>query len=234
MLGLSHVVLHLGLCSGIARLPAQTAVPIHVRLTDSANGVELDHVYRVERGNGDDMVVEFDSHQGTYKLQVAAGQTCAAQDYLFFLPDRNRTIAETLADGPVEPTRPLLLSGAAPLSFSYVKPTFVLLDKKVECKAPIGTPLPTQINVERDRDGYYTWLYSDPSIEALGGVTVALRLRTSTGLFHYVRVPMPFPEPWGGWPGTIQFNVTEDQIDELATEPAGVLLCPKLWKTTVG
>ena len=88
--------------------------------------------------------------------------------------------------------------------------------------------------MERDRDGYYTWLYTDPQIDALGSVTVALRLGTTSGQFHYVRVPMQFPVPWGGWPNTIQFNVTEDQIDDLATDPTGVLLCPKLWRTSSG
>ena len=233
--GLSHVILHIGLCSSIARTKAQTPVAIHVSLLDRGNVAEYDHVYKFARGEEDTTEVEFDVHRGTFRLLLDAdNRKCTAYDYLFFMPDHDRNVTETLSDGVVDPTQPMLLSGAAPMSFSYVKPTFVLVDKSVACKAPIGTPLPTQIQVERDRDGYYTWLYTDPQIDALGSVTVALRLGTTSGQFHYVRVPMQFPVGWGGWPATIEFNVTEDQIDDLATDPTGVLLCPKLWKTSSG
>lgn len=120
------------------------------------------------------------------------------------------------------------------MTFTYAKPTFVLVDKNVACKAPVGTLLPVSIQVERDRDSYYTWLYNTPAIDALGSVTVALRLATVTGQYHYVRVPMPFPAGWHGWPIAVQFDVTEDQMDGIVGDPVDVLLCPKLWKTSVG
>ena len=46
-------------------------------------------------------------------------------------------------------------------------------------------------------------------------------------------MPVKLP-PYTGWPATIQFNITEDMIDELATEKTGVLLCPKIWGTSAG
>jgi hypothetical protein len=235
MLGLAHVALHLGFCSAITRLSPQAPVALHVRLTDSGKDVELDRVFNLTRGEENQTTVEFDAHRGAYLLSVDyAGGKCTAYDYLYFLPDHNRSVSETLADGVAPPGKPMLLFGTTPMSFASAKPTFVLFPKSVACKAPVGTPLAAQIQIERDRDAYYTWLYRTPEIDALGGVTVALRIGTSTGLFHYIRVPMDFPVAWGGFPSRVQFDVTEDALDELAGEPPDVLLCPKLWKTTFG
>ncbi len=63
---------------------------------------------------------------------------------------------------------------------------------------------------------------------------LALRLRTPTHQYHYVRLPVPFPVPWGGWPTSITIDVTEDMVDSLASDPVDTLLCPKMWRTSAG
>jgi hypothetical protein len=61
-----------------------------------------------------------------------------------------------------------------------------------------------------------------------------MRLKTPTHQYHYVRLPVPVQLVWGGWPASIQFPVTEDMVDEIASQPVDTLLCPKLWKTSAG
>jgi len=115
-----------------------------------------------------------------------------------------------------------------------VQPTFVLFDKRaVACGKPIAQPLNSHIVVENDQDAYYAWFYND--VENAGvPQQLALRLRTPTHQFHYVRIPVAFPIPWGGWPSSIQFNVTQEMVDSLAGEPVDTLLCPRLWRTSAG
>jgi hypothetical protein len=236
MLALSHVILHVGFCGAIARAPADTTVALRVHLADRTGRSQVDRVYRFERGDEGQAVVEFDSTFGIYRLDLVAPKyRCTATDFLFFMAGHDRSVTEKLSDPPwAAPPTPVLLSGEAPKSFLYVQPTFVLFDKsQVTCDKPLPQPLPAQAVVENDQDGYYTWLYADPSAAA-GSQQLALRLRTPTHQYHYVRVPIPFPIPWSGWPQSIQFNVTEDMLDSLAGDPVGALLCPKLWKTSAG
>jgi hypothetical protein len=236
MLPPSHVILHVGYCGAIARAAPETTVALHVRLSDRIGRLQIDRVYRVERGDEGEAIVEFDSSFGIFKLDVDAPKyRCSVEDYVFFIPGHERSITETLADSPPPPPKtPLLLSGEAPQSFLYVQPTFVLFDKsQAVCNKPIPPQLPEQITVENDQDAYYAWLYHDPSTGSSPQL-LALRLRTPTHQYHYVRVPIPFPMPWGGWPGSIQFNVTEDMVDLLAGKPVDTLLCPKLWETSAG
>jgi hypothetical protein len=65
-------------------------------------------------------------------------------------------------------------------------------------------------------------------------MVMALQLQTPTGDNHYIRIKVPFPIPWDGGPEQIQFNVTDNEIDWLSGQPTGVLLCPKLFKTSAG
>jgi hypothetical protein len=236
MFALAHVILHVGLCGAIARASPDASVALRIRLTDRVGRTELDKTYRVDRGDEDQAIVEFDSPFGIHKLSIVAPQyRCSATDYLFFIAGLDRSITEKLNDAPEPaPGKPVLLSGAAPQSFLYVQPTFVLFDKsQTACNKPVPNALPAQIVVENDQDGYYTWLYADPSA-ALGSQQLALRLRTPTHQYHYVRVPISFPMPWGGWPNSIRFDVTQDMVDALAGDPTNTLLCPKLWRTSAG
>ncbi len=232
MPGLGHVFLHVALCNAVARLPPETPVAMRVRMSYQQGATEYDKVVKFERGDGTQTVVEFDIRRSDYRLQLEVPKYgCSATDFLNILPDQSRTVAETLDDGPVAPPKPVeLMEGTAPLSFLYVKPTFVVFPKGLACDQPIPDALPSHFNVEYDQGAYYI------QMDLLGlppEPVIALRLRTPTGLAHYIHVPVQFPPSWGGWPGDLQFNVTEDEIDGLATEKTGVLLCPKLWETSV-
>ncbi len=236
MLSLAHVILHVGFCNAIARAVPTTAVALHVRMTDRIGRVQVDRVYRVERGDEAEAIVEFDSAFGIYSLQVDAPEyRCSASDYLFFIAGHDRSVTEKLSKAPARPpSEPVLLSGTAPQSFLYVAPTFVVFDKsQVACNKPLPQPLATNIVIENDQDAYYAWLYPDVSASA-GSQQLALRLRTPTHQYHYVRIPIRFPIPWTGWPESIQFNVNEDMVDALAGDPVNTLLCPKLWETSAG
>jgi hypothetical protein len=215
MLGLSHVVLHVGFCGAIARASSNATVALRVRVSDRIGRRQLDKVFRVQRGDDPSAVLEFDSSFGIYRLDVEAPKFgCAATDYLFFIEGHDRSVTETLGER-LAPPQPVLLSGTAPQSFLYVQPTFVLFDKRaVACNKPLPDPLVSHIVVENEQ--------------------LALRLRTPTHQYHYVRIPIPFPIPWSGWPSSIQFNVTQEMVDALAGDPVNTLLCPKLWRTSAG
>jgi hypothetical protein len=236
VLALSHVILHVGFCSAIARAAPTSVVALHVRMTDRIGRAQVDRIYRVDRGDEAEAIVEFDSAFGMYALAVDAPKyRCSVSDYLFFIAGHDRSVTEKLADAPAPlPPRPVLLSGTAPQSFLYVAPTFVVFDKsQIACNKPLPEPLSTNIIVENDQDGYYASLYPDASAAA-GSQQLALRLRTPTHQYHYVRIPIRFPVPWTGWPESIQFNVSEEMVDALAGDPVDTLLCPKLWETSAG
>lgn len=235
MIGVSHVVLHVALCRAALASKPETNLVLRVRLLDSRANVKLDRTYRFERGDDDyPKIAEFDAGQGIYQLDLRlAHYGCSGRDYVALLPDRVRSVSETLAPGNPTPAMPLLMEGASPQSFLYVQPTFVLLDKTAAgCGKPVGDLVPLRVTVENDQDAYYAWLYPDP---AAGDrpVQLALQLRTPTHQYHYVRVPIPFPMPATGWPSNVRFDVTQDEIDDLASQPTGTLLCLKLWETKV-
>src|SRR5579883_758449 len=165
----------------------------------------------------------------------SAKYRCSASDYLFFIAGQDRSVSERLSDAPPPPPpKPVLLSGTAPQSFLYVQPTFVVFDKgQVACNKPIPQPLDAKISVENDQDSYYASLTSDPSA-APNGQQLALKLRTPTHQYHYVRIPIPFPVPWTGWPESVRLDVTEDMVDGIASDPVDTLLCPKMWRTSAG
>ncbi|MBV8067583.1 MAG: hypothetical protein JO113_06380 [Candidatus Eremiobacteraeota bacterium] len=243
MLSPAHVILHIGFCNAIARASSQATIALHVRVADRIGRTQLDRVYRIERGDESEALVEFDSAFGIYSLEIAAPKyRCSASDYLFFIAGHDRNVSERLNDapspGPFDSAQgrrqPVLLSGTAPQSFIYVAPTFVLFDKSLAaCNKPLPPPLPEQIVVENDQDAYYAGLYPDAAAPT-GSQQLALRLRTPTHQYHYVRIPIPFPIPWSGWPSSIQFNVSEEMVDSLAGDPVDTLLCPKLWETSAG
>ena len=165
MIGTSHAILHAALCAPALHAGPQTSIALRVRLYDIRSNLKLDRTFAVDRGDGDDpKVVESDVPPATYRLDLTAPKYgCRATDYLAFLPDHTRSIAETLAVAPVLP-QPMILYGGSPQSFLYVRPTFVLLDKAASaCNAPIGQTLPMRVDVENDQDAYYAWLYPDPS-----------------------------------------------------------------------
>lgn len=234
MVGFAHVALHVALCRAAARVKPQTPIAIHARVADRIGRPQVDQVYRLERGYGDQTVVEFDVARGVYHLQISVPKyRCTGSDFVAFLPDHNRSITERLSEGSYTGTLPLLLNGTLPTAFLYAEPTFVIFEKGSACNKPVGDPLPFHVNVENDSDAYYAQLYSDATIEARGSVLLALRLKTAAGQYHYIRVPMTFPRGPGRWPEDLQLSVQEDYLDTLATEPVDTLLCPKFSKVTV-
>jgi hypothetical protein len=235
MLALSHVILHLGLCSAVAKLPPETQVAIHIHATDRADQVIVDRTFRMERGDDDERVVEFDITQGTFRVEAAIPKSgCSTVAYFSFLQEIGRNVSMSLVpqSAPLQPV--LLLDGAAPQSFLYVKPTLVLFDKAtVACGKPITDPLPSHIDIDNASDAYYASIYADTPLPPGVVPLLAIRLKTPTHQYHYVRVPVPVPTRWLGWPGRITFAVDENMVDELASEPTDTLLCPKL-TTTIG
>jgi len=231
---LSHIFLHIIFCGAIARAPSGTIIPMHVSMTYHNGVTALDKVYNVTR-DGNDAVIEFDVPAGVYRLIVDAPKyACSRIDYLNVLTGLNRNVKETLYDNPPPAQANVsLVDGAAPASFAYAKPTFVLFDASVTCDKPVNDPLTVHTDVEYDQGSYHLWLFSDHELLAKGPVVVALRLQTTTGTAHYIRVRFPFPSPWYGWPSTYHLDISEDMIDILATAKVDTLLCPKIWQTSV-
>jgi hypothetical protein len=218
------------------RAPSGASIATHVRFLDRRSNARVDKTFTVERGDDDNpKVVEFDAAPGTYFMEVTAPKYgCSAGEFVSILADHDRSIDVTFAPGPPPIPQAVLFQGSSPQSFLYVKPTFVLFDKNsTACNKPVGEPIPLQVTVENDGDAYYAWLAPDPSVQSQGPFQLALRLKTATHQYHYVRVPVPFPMPWGGWPNSVTFDVTQDEVDGLASQPVNTLLCLHLWETKV-
>ena len=232
---IAHAVFHLTMCASIAKLPANTPVDIAIHAVDETGRQKYDENFRFERGMSDVHSVDFDTPRGTFKILVSAPKyNCSGGDYYMFITDHTRNINMTLAEGPPDFGKPFLVGGTAPESFSYANPTFVLLDKSVVCDKPIGDPIPLTIRTEAESDGYYLWLYSTPDLVKRGNVQLALQLGSSTGENHYVRLRFPFPQPWDGWPISLQFDLPDNIFDVLAPKPADTLICLPLRRTSAG
>jgi hypothetical protein len=236
VVGLAHIILHTTLCSGATRTAPKAPFALHLRLTDRICTKIVDQTVQIQPEDAAGPRIEFDAPRGSFRLELDVPQyKCSAVDFLVFMPDSIREINETFIDGPpTDPKwKPLLLFGQAPMSFAYVKPTFVLFDKSVDCDKPVNTPIDAHIAVEYDRGGYYVQIFYDPALEPQEPLTMALRLRAPTGLYHYLRVPKVDVKPYTGWPQVIQLDVTEDDIDGVSTEKFDTLLCPKFRRTSV-
>jgi hypothetical protein len=231
----AHVVLHLGLCNPMLKLPVDATTKVHIALIDRLKRPHVDQDFSFKRYDDPTAHIEFDAPPGLYFMQISAPQFgCYASDWLFFIDQHNRTISEQLNAGPPTVPRPMLMDGTAPSSFLYLNPTYVLFDKTTQCNKPVPDPIPSHVVVENDPDSFYVWLYADQSLYARGPEILALQLQTATGEDHYIKLKTPFPQPWDGFPTEIQFNVTDSDIDYISTQPTGVLLCPKLFQTSAG
>jgi hypothetical protein len=236
--GLSHIFLHVALCNAIARQDPDTEIAMHVTMGYQIGDPALDKTFRFRRGDDSEAVVEFDVPRGVFRMQLDVPKyDCSAATFVSVLADQNREISQTLVDrastAAPGPLPVLLLEGTAPVSFEYVKPTYVFFDGSLACNQPVPAPLPARLDFEYDQGAYYLALYPGPALTA-GNAIFALRLRTTTGLAHYVRVHLGIPIPAGGWPGNVHFDISEDMVDQLATEKPDTLLCPKLWETIAG
>ena len=231
---MAHVILHLTLCRSMAELPPGASMPIAIHMADATGRETIDKHFVLERGTSLEHTVEFDAPQGAFRANIrSAPFNCNALDYWAFIPGQTRSIAESLVNGYATDREPTLFYGLAPQSFMYLNPTYVYLDKNTPCNGKINNPLPAHIDVEDDQSSFYVWLYSDPSLQARGGVLVALQLETPTGEYHYIRLKMTFPTPWGGFPNRFTMNVTDDAVDWLSGQPVDTLLCPRIFRTSV-
>ncbi len=230
---MAHVILNLKLCGPIERKPDTTAFAAHVQMVDRTGATRFARTFRIERGDENTQVVEFDAPWGIYRLGVDAAQYgCSASTFVSLFPNTSRSVKAHLSAHPTVGTVPMLLDGKAPSSFFYVKPTFEIFDAATTaCGKPIGTPLASDIRIDDESDAYYASLYPEPPIPP--GITplLALRLQTPTHQYHYVRLPVPLT--WGAWPSSLRLNVSQNMVEALATDPVGTLLCPRLWETSV-
>jgi hypothetical protein len=220
---LLHVILHLALCGSVASLPADAPIEIRVRLSDKVDRVVLDQTIETTRGKGDAADVGFDAPWGVYRLNVsvpAAG--CNAVDYVVFQADRNRTIGETLHDGPAPVVRPVLIYGTGPASFHEAKPQFVFLDAEaVACAHVVLEPLPSQVAFQHDGAAYYATVYEVP---ARTNPLLALRLETPDHAYQYVSI-VTLATDWNGWPTTIQYDFDQKRMSLLDGKPGNTLYC---------
>lgn len=234
-MALAHAVLHLTLCSAMAHSPAGTPFDVHLHATDSTQRQQYDRDFHFTHGESNQQTVELDSPRGVFLLTFTAPKfRCGAASFEVFIDGESRNMKETLAPGMPVPRHPTLLVGTAPAAFLYENPTFVLIDKSVGCNQPVDSTLDADMETEYDGGSYHLWLYPTPAIAARSSVTLAFKLTSTTGEDQFVRLKFPYPQPWHGWPYTLQFNLPENILDGLATEPKNVLLCPRIFETSAG
>ena len=235
-MALAHAVLHLTLCSAMMHAPSGAAMDVHLHATDHTTRQQYDRDFHFIHGTSPEQIAgEFNSPRGVFLVTLSAPKyNCGAQSFQVFLEDESRNIKETLATGMPQPRQPTLLVGTAPTAFLYEEPTFVLLDKSIDCNKPVDSTLTSDIVTEYDPGSFHLWLYPTPDVMSRTSVTLAFKLTSSTGDDQFVRLKFPYPNPWPGWPYTIQFNLPENILDGLATEPKNVLLCPHIYETSGG
>ena len=94
MIGLSHIVLHVTLCTSVARIAQEKPVPIHAVMAFRIRKPEMDQVFRVVRESPAVGTLEFDAPQGVYRLSVDVPHyNCSATDYVVVLPEHDRQIS---------------------------------------------------------------------------------------------------------------------------------------------
>jgi hypothetical protein len=227
-------LLHLGLCGSVAQLPPDATFEVHVRASDKLDQTVVDRVFAVRRGNGDRRDLDFEMPWGIYRFDTSVpASNCSASTYVSLLPDRDRGLTQTLADGTPQPAKPILLDGIAPPSLVKFRTTFVLLDADaIACSKALPDPLPSHLDLEADAGAYYGALYPDPSLKNGTNPLLAMRIETDDDKFHYIAVAQ-LATGWAGWPTSVRFDVTQRQIEQLSTWPDENLLCPERWQTGV-
>ncbi len=233
---IAHVALHLSLCNSVARLPANAPIEIRLHEQDYTGRQKHDEDFHIQRGEGAERTVEFDTPRGTFGVLVTVPKyKCAAFQYLTYIADHTRNVKMALSDGMPPRTQPLMILGTEPQSFSEMNPTYVLIGKDVKCDGPIGDLIQANATIEDDQDAYYVSMLPSPDIDSRGPFQVALQIDTTTGEGHlYIRLKIPFPQPWRGWPQTYEFDIPDALFDEAATRPIDTFWCPKMTRTSAG
>jgi hypothetical protein len=234
VVGLEHVILHVGLCKAVAGLASQTTVAMRVVVTDRINRVVDERNLRFQRGTGTDTRVEFDSAWGTYKISMSAPKYgCSGVDFIDILQDHDRNVNTTLVDGPANATAPVLVAGSLPVSFAHVQPTLVAFPATLRCNGAVGDPQTEGIDNQLEHDAYYASMRSPALYHQPIAVTLAVRFTGASGGFHYIRVPFRFSAGYT-WPSVGELNIDDSIIAWAARKTEDILLCPKYYGTSVG
>jgi hypothetical protein len=234
VVGLEHIILHVGLCKAVARLAPRTAVAMRVDLTDRINRVVYERTVRFQRSTGNDTRVQFDSTWGTYKISLSVPKYgCNGVDFIDILQDHDRNMNTTLVDGPANVTAPVLVAGSLPVSFAHVQPTLVAFPATLRCNGAVGDPQTDGIDNQLEQDAYYASMRTPALYHQPIAVTLAVRFAAASGGFHYIRVPFRFSSGYT-WPSVGELNIDDSIIDWAAQKTEDVLLCPRYYGTSVG
>lgn len=236
MIGLSHIVLHVALCKSVARPAQETPIPIHAVMAYRIRKPEMDEVFRVVRESPAVGTLEFDAPQGVYRLSVdVPHKNCSGTDYVVVLPDHDRQLTIKLSPGRSDrPVARAFVAGDAAGIPMYLEPTIVLFGRGLACNAPVTKPIGERVDLELGSGAYYTAIYSNAAMADPKSRVVAVRLTDTGGGYHYVRIPTIFPQAANDWPTYERFNLSMDIADLTAGKPEDTLLCPRLYKTSVG
>jgi hypothetical protein len=231
---LEHIILNIGLCKAIARLTPQTNVAMRLTVTDKINRAEIDKVVHFQRGTGFSGRVEFDSSWGTYRIAMSVPKYgCTGIDFIQILPDHDRSMNTQLVDGAANGTAPVLVLGALPQSFSYVKPAVVMFPLTLRCNAQVPDPQTSGIDNELEQDAYYAAIRTPAIYHQPLAATLAVQLQDSSGGYHYIRVPWKFGSGYT-WPSVGTLNIDDGLLDWAAQQTEDILLCPRFYGTTTG
>jgi hypothetical protein len=234
-MALSHIVMHLTLCTAAARLKNQSSLPVHVTVVDKIDRRLVDETVRVATSGAADSTAEFDIAWGMYLAHAsmrAGNAQCEGSQFFSVIADHNRQLTMKLQNTVTPMPVPVIIQGDVPAEYSYTQPEIVVFGKGAKCDAPIGTPLDAAIDQEDDDQAFYATLYPTGPIVQNAPVTPALKLKDSVGGYHYIKIPNNFVEFGGRRPGQAQFDVTDDLIQFVAGKPEDTLLCFRIYETT--
>lgn len=231
---LEHIILNIGLCKAIARLPARTNVAMRLTVTDRVNRAEINKVVQFQRGTGPNGRVEFDSSWGTYRITMSVPKYgCNGIDYIEILPDHDRSLNTDLVDGQPDPIAPVLIVGSLPQSFAYAKPSVVMFPVTLRCNAAVPDPQTTGIDNELEQDAYYAAIRTPALYHQPLAVTLAVQLQDSSGGYHYVRMPWKFGAGYN-WPSIGKLDIDDAVLGWVAQQTEDILLCPRFYGTSTG
>jgi len=234
VVGLEHIILHVGLCNAVARLAPQTTVAMRVDLTDRINRVVYERTVRFQRSTGNETRVAFDSAWGTYKISMTVPTYgCNGVDFVDILPDHDRSVNITLLDGPANATAPVLVAGSLPVSLANVQPILVAFPATLRCNGAARDPQTEGIDNQLEQDAYYASMRTPALYHQPIAVTLAVRFTGASGRFHYIRVPFRFSSGYA-WPSVGELNIDDSIIHWAAQKTQDILLCPKYYGTSVG
>lgn len=233
-MALSHIVMHLTLCSAAARLKTQAGLPVHITVLDKIDREVVDETVRVATSGAADSTAEFDIPWGLYLAEASlrAGRTqCAGAQFLSVIADHNRQLSVTLRSTPAALPVPVIIQGDVPAEYSYTQPQVVLFGKGAKCNDPVGAPIDANIDQEDDDQAFYASLYPSASLLQNGPVTPALKLEDSAGGYHYVKIPNNFIQFGARRPGLSEIDIKDELIQFIAGKPEDTLLCFRTFET---